>query len=141
MFWRGAVANVLADAIAQSGRAVRIVGYWCVGNLACGKKTGFDNKHVFATVVKDFQEPLDMIRLFSITALSGYFRIYGFKAMCSVPQKVNGGLGQTKPYEDGDLEHFLGESDGVEIEISQIWSESQAKTRLEQFRKEMSGEI
>lgn len=137
MFWRGALANMLCNVLMQSGRAVRIVGYFCVGGFTNARKQG-ENKLTVACVVKDWMDPLELNMLFSITALSGFFRHHGFRAIIGYPYgEVYGGLGHHVTLEDGDMGHYLGENESVRIVIEEIWDEHGARKKLEEFRKMM----
>tara|TARA_R110001592_G_scaffold68891_1_gene211216 strand:- start:4696 stop:5583 length:888 start_codon:yes stop_codon:yes gene_type:complete len=143
MFWGGAVASMLADSIAESGRPVKVIGAFKVSNLESRPKLEFKDHAYTAFVfkIKDFQEPVDVLKLFTVTALGGFFRYYGFKAMFDMPFTVKKTLGHCRSVTTEDLESVTGSENGVVLHISNVKSQNGAIKMLENFRKQMSGEV
>lgn len=131
-FWRGAVGTMLARALQKSGRNVRIL---------CGSRTRglflHGNKQYCCVVeCKPFGAMLNLDRLFSMTALAGFFRYYIFKVFCSQNKLVNSAFGSTVSLQPEFLEPLV---DGSPlIIVSDIWNERSAinvcNTLLERFK-------
>lgn len=88
MFWRGAAAIKLCDAITDAGYGVEIIALNCADKLN-GRSGLLDS---FA--IKSFDMPLDRLELATITCLAGFFRIFGFKAYTSMDYTINRSFGE-----------------------------------------------
>lgn len=132
-FWRGAVGCILAKALIESGRHVRI--------MACDSTTGLGSKACYnviniVTVIKEFTSMLDMNRLFSMTALAGFYRYYFFKACLLIDEPVEG-FGNPGALYSKDINHFL---DGTPILlVKNIWSRKQANLKLKELSAKIEG--
>lgn len=93
MFWRGAAALKLADALTQSGYSVAILGAEGVHRYFGGKQ----NVLTQFVSIKDEDQPLDVDRLAALTAMPGYFRTAMFAGICyhadQKGEEVDWGLG------------------------------------------------
>lgn len=93
MFWRGAAALRLADALVGSGYSIAIVGA-----EAC-QRYDSDSNNVLAQFVeiKAEDQPLDLDKLAALTAMPGYFRTTLFGGICYAAdlngREVDWGLG------------------------------------------------
>lgn len=78
LFWRGASALKLANALTESGYSVAIYGG------EAGKQASADGKvnMVQLVSIKDEDQPLDLDRLAALTAMPGYFRTSLFAGIC-----------------------------------------------------------
>ena len=134
-FWRGAVGVMLAKALQKSGRNVRILVAASAQGYTTESGPGTD---YLCTVIncKDFGEPVALDRLFAMTALSGFFRYYIFKAWCSQQHRMSWGFGSPRTIEDSDLAPLV--DDNPCIIVSDIWTESHAvrvvDSLLERFK-------
>lgn len=97
LFWRGASALKLANALTESGYSVAIYG------AASGKNADTDDKvdTVQMVPIKDEDQPLDLDRLAALTAMPGYFRTSLFAGICKAAdlngKYVDYGLGKPAP--------------------------------------------
>lgn len=132
-FWRGAVGCMLAKALQTSGRNVAM---YTVANQRDLFVNGEFKYSLLLTKIKDYGYPLEMERLFSMTAYAGFYRYYMFKAMCAFEYKVDGGLGYPN-HVSSELIQEAVQDDAPTIIVADIWNENQAKsainTLLEQF--------
>lgn len=93
LFWRGAAALKLADALSQSGYNVAIIG------AEAAKRYAGSANDVLAQFVsiKDEDQPLDLDRLAALSAMPGYFRTVMFAGICWAADRegkdVDWGLG------------------------------------------------
>jgi len=102
LFWKGAAAVALADALEKSGRSVRIVAFSSARGVYL--KYGFEHKLTTITVeVKAPNMPLDCQRLATVSALAGFFRFYIFRARHDAPDHVDSGLGSTVRFTQEDV--------------------------------------
>lgn len=118
MFWRGAVASILADKLEDAGYRAEIVAF----SHTSGTYT--DNSGCYIEVmVKQPDEYLDLDRVICATALSGFMRYYIFKSKLSDSKKADGGLGRPKnePYKASEND----------IAITNIWDVNSAQNFLE----------
>lgn len=132
-FWRGAVGCILAKALIESGRHVRV--------MACDSTTGLGNNRCYrtiniVTVIKEFTAPLDLNRLFSMTALAGFYRYYYFKACIMIEDKVHG-FGGAGELHAKDINHFL--DDTPILVVKDIWDKKQANSKLQELSAKIEG--
>ena len=139
-FWRGALAMLYAKALMESGRRARILAVMPVDRWVQSNphdKKG-DSHLMIAVEVKAYGQALNLGSMFAMTALSGFFRYYGFKAILSTPFKVSGGLGTSVSVKNELLEPLLDDSPALVIE--NIWSQEAAMAKSVDFTKELMGE-
>lgn len=126
LFWRGAVAVRACDALELSSRRTEVIAY-C---LSRGCSEGPRATTVLLTVrVKAFEDPVNLDQLASVTALAGFFRWYGFKGWCAIPERVTPNLGYS--IQDIPSAEQLGLARQTEqLPITNIWNAEQANTFL-----------
>ncbi len=95
IFWRAAAMVKLADVLTEAGYSVEIVGHHgvCNGYYEGGWENSKSKDVYHRVIVKAHNAPLDKSALVVATCLAGYSRTVGFKAITSVPYRVNSGLG------------------------------------------------
>lgn len=125
LFFRGAAACMMADALEESGRSVEIMAY-ILTDFSYG-----DKGKLFVTFpLKAAGEPLDLNRIAAITAFAGCFRFFGFKAIASGPKAVSCDWGQVVFGES--LPKFPGDDVQLHtIDIRNVWDIAGAKKWLE----------
>jgi len=142
-FWRGALACIMARALQESGRKVRLLsGFSIRGHVAKhripakerDKVRGTDNLTVI-TQVKRFDQPVEYNSMFAITALAGFFRHYGFKSILSIPFPVSGGLGRASRVEVKNFDYIL--DDNPVLIIENVWDEHSAMRRSQTLIEEL----
>lgn len=134
-FWRGACGCILAEALINSGRNVRIIAVDCTSEIADSFIFPDSKKLIVAVVIKKFQECFDINKLFSFTALSGFLRYYFFKASYAPAYQARNSFGSSTNFEAEDIEDFL---DGSTcITISNLWSHEQVNDRLGQLAEQI----
>jgi hypothetical protein len=132
-FWIGATACNAVDALQKSGRNVKVIATWATENWQY-EDGDLPNTAHFSVIIKGFDDPLTMDRLFAMTALTGFFRVYGFKAIEALPDKVSGGLGRST---GSKLPSFLMNS-GAFISID---NSIRSKTDAEEYLKNLESKI
>ena len=136
-FWRGALGIVLAQALMASGRKVRILACCSCDGLKKGRasrKLGEKNLTI-AMLVKDYTQRIEYNTMFAITALSGFFRHYIFKAFLSQPYKVTSGLGHASELKISRLNPIL--DDNPIIMVENIWDKATAIRKANNITKEL----
>lgn len=96
LFWRGAAAMLLADALTDAGYNVEIECWYTGTNFAEKGKADC----AIGVTVKDARSPLDLNALAVTCAFGGYFRSEIFQAVCALPRAANGGLGTPHRFRD-----------------------------------------
>lgn len=96
--WRGVAALALSRSLTKAGYSVEIVA----GMATHGSAPGAERRNVLTTVtVKPRHVATDTALLAGVLCLSGFFRIFGFAAICrgadSQGVNVAGGLGHAVP--------------------------------------------
>lgn len=86
--WRSAVACRIAEELESAGKTVKIM----VGSMTNSPMQYDRRKSATSIVIKDYNQPLNLERLAAMTHL-GFFRTFGFAALCAHKYKVNSGLG------------------------------------------------
>lgn len=79
LFWQGAAAAVIADALEESGYRVRIV----CGTALYSRMTGRDG--ALLVTLKEEQEPMRIDAMASLMCHAGIFRTYGFRCIEALP--------------------------------------------------------
>lgn len=130
-FWRGVVGCLLAKALQKSGRNVSIYA-----GSSSKEQFEFEEFKYSVTLVKlkDYGYPLEMERLFAMTATSAFFRYYIFKAYCAYPFLLDHGFGVPHQFKGEYIQELLCD-DAPAIIISNIWNLEQAKTALDNLLK------
>jgi hypothetical protein len=90
LFWRGAAALVVSDALSEAGYAVEIVA----GMAATGCCTDERGAVWHTVTVKPAHAPLDLNALAATLCLSGYFRVFGFTGTANIPYEISCSFGQ-----------------------------------------------
>ena len=100
MFWPPATALLLAELLMAARYRVEMIA---VGLADCVTE---DHEHsvLFQVTLKQFDQPLNISSLTPIT-LAGYWRIYGFQSIFSLPIKVSFELGWSTPISPAALRH------------------------------------
>ena len=138
MFWKGAAAASLADALEASGRSVEIVGYFF--------SQGFSNvrphDRIFVNVVlKKEGEPMDLSRIVGLTGHAASLRILGFKAIASDVDRISTSFGSVVRYEDATSGKMWPDIPGAEgvptVHVHNIWSKEAAMNFLADRAKAM----
>lgn len=122
MFWRGAVACILVDALEEAGYRVE-VGAFAYSDHPWITKRG---RTLAGVPLKAFDEPLDIERMAACTAHAGFFRTAIFAERMSSEWECGKRLGSTihsrPPHaEEGD------------IVIDNVWSQDAAKAMLDKI--------
>lgn len=91
LFWRGAAAVKICDALVEAGYSVEIIGSFATNEVST--KGGDDILTTF--IVKSHDMPLDRVELSTVATLAGFFRTYGFMAKLCHNMKIKTGLGLT----------------------------------------------
>lgn len=144
MFWRGAAAVSLVNALEESGRRVRVVGFDTSQRLYAGEDS--ETVTVFTVTLKEAREPVDLENLAVATALSGFFRVYLFRAWWAIPEKVKSSLGHALVWSRRDgvkttgLQSLMDQA-GTEatIMVDGIWSKLEAQEFVSDWCRRISG--
>ena len=137
MFWRGAVGCLFAKSLIQSGRHVRVIAAATADrplDWGYGRESGYGEVTI-ATVIKDWNYPLELNSLFASTALAGFFRYYYFKSICALPHSVDSGLGRSTEFKVDHLNYYLDSTTCLIVE--NIWDKDQAISRSAQFVRQI----
>ena len=90
LFWRGALAAKLVDALEATGRRVQIVIHntirQCVYNAD-------ESRFVHSITVKQYGGSMTIDKVIAVTGCAAFFRVVGFKLMLSHKEKGTSGLG------------------------------------------------
>lgn len=119
LFWKGTAAAILTDILEEAGYRVEIILYMHTSGVFSSTSHGKDHLYQEVTV-KAPEEPLDLNRVITCTALAGFFRYYGFKARLSEPYKICEDMGRTVEKPPEGLAH---EQD---ILVNNIYSREEA---------------
>lgn len=124
LFWNGATAAVVVDALQRSGRSCELVATF---------HTMFSHEMsvMNSVVVKPMDRVMDPELLFACTALAGFSRGYMFKAADIAPYRCPGSYGHiirgaASPFFSGQRIMY----------IDQCWDERRAKARIEKLKDE-----
>ncbi len=100
LFWRGAAAVKLSDALTEAGYDVEIVGQLAgVGMNANGPKLGLCDTFT----IKSSGMPLDKNSVASVVCLAGFMRTFGFAHYTRIPMAVRGSYGWPTHHLPDDL--------------------------------------
>lgn len=89
-FYKGVGVAILTDILEEQGYRVEIVAY----DHGARAYTDTQNTYYFEVPIKESREPLDLARLVTTTALAGFYRYYGFKAILSVNHTGSWSMGR-----------------------------------------------
>jgi len=137
-FWRGALGVLLAKALMNSGRKVRILAALsCTGFKSNGnpEKSKGEKNLTSIIQVKDFIQPLEYNTMFAVTALAGFYRHYQFKVILSMPCRVGAGLGYPDTVVLDRMAPII--DDNPVIIIENIWDKETAKRKANNIVKEL----
>jgi hypothetical protein len=134
LFWPGAAAYMLAKAAIDAGRPVRVIAYH--------NSEGAFNKgpaSMLASIeVKPFLQRISPDKL-ALLALSGYWRVVGFKTIMIPPWRVAMGLGRTRNMSKEALQQCLSLTESKQdklVKVPALRSQKQAQEFLdEQFQE------
>lgn len=132
-FWRGALACLWAQALVESGRKCRVLALSNSSNMV----SPHDNKYQYIqsiVQVKQYTQPIELNRLFSVTSLAGFYRYHIWKAEASIPVKCKG-WGSARAPRIELLEPII--DNNPVLLISNIWSAESAKAKAEQLESQM----
>ena len=103
LYYRGAAAVALADALEAAGHSVEIASVLCQKGL--DRNQASDHFTVLETTVKHADQPMDVDSLALICAEIGFFRTIGFISMCaSVKGNACHGLGRPRNISEVETE-------------------------------------
>lgn len=134
MFWPGAAAIRLADALESAGREVRIMAV---------APTLISHVYVMVRMIaKDYGEVLDLDRIAGATAFPGAFRSAGFIAIATacarVGKRVPMGLGTPLDLDDFPDSEIDGQAPAV-IQVPQLRILAAAERFLASVQSDMGG--
>jgi hypothetical protein len=127
LFWRGAVALVVADLLESAGYSVEIVASWLVRDCERGK-----GRLCRASVtLKDPGQPLAIDALASVLCHAGVIRSYGFGMIAAIPHNVGPAMGFNATA-GGDWEKLAaaGEIPEGSLVIAPVTDESGCKAEI-----------
>ncbi len=120
LFWRGAAALSVADALTAGGYSVEIVAGMYDMAPEVSPRTGINFWHT--VTVKQAAQPLDKNALAAVLCCSGYMRTVVFTGICAVPGRVDAGLGVCQPRNASDLNADITGAEKVRDQASaQAW--------------------
>jgi hypothetical protein len=125
VYWRGAAATRLADALENAGYSVAITGLTVAGD------TNEDyNKVTFAYPVKGYDQPLSLANVAAALCCVAWHRILGFTAFVSIPGTTHSYYGMNRDEViEGLIEDYAKHRLAGEHVIklpSNMWSEKKA---------------
>lgn len=129
LFWQGAAAVALVDALKKSGRACKLTAF---SHCASSDSDASVEALVDIRVLEPGQQP-DLEKLAAVLCLAGFFRTEVFKAMCNMPVVPATHLG----YPTRGVPSLLkGEAGTLTVEVTGIYDEFSAKEFLEKVTKQ-----
>jgi hypothetical protein len=128
MFWKGAAATILADALELAGYSVRIIGYM---RSTRSFRKGYREIEQYVTL-KEYGSTIDKTVLATGTGLSGFFRKYFFQGMGLCPERLTWSLGS-----HGYIYNFEKEIDELVVKLDDIWSLTDAKRAVDRVINEL----
>lgn len=131
MFWKGAAATILADALELAGYSVRIIGYMrSTGSF----REGYREIEQYVTL-KEYGATIDKTVLATGTGLAGFFRKYFFQGMGLCPERLTCSLGS-----HGYIHNFEKEFDELVVKLDDIWSLTDAKRAVDRVINQLQEE-
>lgn len=125
MFYKGAVAIRLVDALEQAGYRVRVIGYMHVWKLY-RRNTGGVHNFLTTVVLKDYSETLDLSIMITTTGLSGFFRKTIFDVWYREERTVSKTLGKVNSWNPPE-----GPDGEVTLDITKCLTLNEAKYLLQ----------
>lgn len=140
MFWPGATAIAVASALIQAGKPVKLVVTFGTNNTFCGdgkeepyKGQPYPYQSFFSIALKNYTELLTMDKV-ALSALTGYFRGVGFKAMFLQPWETNGSLGHPATYHHEEMRELLNLRPNEKLlYVSNVRTKEDAQQELQKF--------
>lgn len=132
LFWNGATALRIAEALVRSGRGTKIVLYSHALNTYDGRQAGVSN-YLGTVTLKTAGQPLCVERVATATALAGFFRHWIFLSRASAPHRCNGNMGLSVPEVPEAVEAQV---EGHRFVVARCWTEQEAKDALARFAAE-----
>lgn len=127
LFWQGAAALALVDALRKSGRSVKLIGY------SHSKNVSQDNR--FDTLVElavlEPGQQIDMEKVASVLCLAGFFRTEFFKAEYNLPAPPHSGLGRN----DSEIPPCLKANSQDTIFLGGCYDKDSAQRQLNEIAK------
>ena len=124
--WRAVVGIRMAEALMRSGRRVRIVA-------ATRTAHSGGRCFMFAVVLKNYDEPLDINACIIPIGLSGFLRVYEFCANACVSSFKIFNMGRAVGFDPNiHFGHIM--DDSFPMHIEKIWSREGALQTLEKFK-------
>lgn len=136
MFWAGATASWMVEALEESGRTVRVV---CYGKSVNNLTSGTCKDTAWAIVLKEYGEEVDYNNLWFTTANAGFFRRYVFELYGRSPLgTVAEGLGQSTSISGNEFSHEMdmsGEGSEVVIHLGSVFSKNSAIHKIDELKR------
>ena len=92
LFWRGALAAKLIDALEETGRRVQLLVY---ATTRSWSENGGTPDIVTSVVVKQYNQTMAIDKVMATTAFAAFWRVIGFKMILLQPETCCGSLGHT----------------------------------------------
>jgi hypothetical protein len=123
LFWQGACAVALIDALKRSNRSVKLVAFMHSRAVDAATQT---TEHLLELPILEAGQQADLEKLAAVLCLAGFFRTEGFKSICQTCAHVTPFLGYTTE----GIPAILKTGQKV-IEVSSVYDEASAKAFLE----------
>lgn len=140
LFWRGAVALVVADLLESAGYSVEIVASWLVRDEAPDQQGRGRGRLCRANcTLKDPGQPLTIDALASVLCHAGVIRTFGFAMIASIPHNVGDALGYNASAKaDWDTLRAAGEIPEGSIVIAPVTDEAGCRAEIERVIASLS---
>lgn len=134
LYWTGAAAIKLADALIESGRSVQIIGYLSSSHAFRGRISDAE----ICFTAKEYTEVADISKLMTILGHAAFYRYYGFRAYGAAPLVVNGHLGSPLY---GVLPQMILDREPANsiIQFSRVFSQSAAQQMIDRAVSRLRG--
>ena len=125
LYWTGAAAIKLVDALIESGRSVQIIGYLSSTDAFNGQISDAE----ICFTAKEYTEVADISKLMTILGHAAFYRYYGFRAYAAAPLVVKRNLGLPLY---GVLPQMILDREPVNsiIRVSRVFSQSAAQQMI-----------
>lgn len=134
MFWSGATAVVLVDALESAGYSVRLLAADLAANAG-------DRDFGVFVMLKDSYEPLRPDVVASVMCHGGIYRTHGFRAALTLPTKVDSGMGSVRGWTSDVGRAALSSgilSDGAVI-LNHTYSLESCRSQIVQVIEQLQG--
>lgn len=118
-YWRGALGCVLAKALMESGRNVRVLAAFSVGNFTTNSYYSARRNCTVMLNVKPYGQQVNYNSMFAVTALAGTLRHYFFKSVLSLDTQIKNSIGRVTSVEDDMITPIIDNNPTILIE--NIW--------------------